>query len=365
MRHPISWNKRNAVAAFLLICLQLVGSPLLARTLRVGVSGTAPFVITEEDADGYSGISLEIWRRVAEENDLSYTLVEQASPEAGLSALADQSIDVLVGPISITARRLTRPEIDFTQPYFLSKAGVLVPLKPANLISRIQVLFGWAVLSSVLLLISVLVGVGFVIWLTERRKNPEQFPANPAPGIANGTWFALVTLTTVGYGDKAPVTQLGRVITSIWMVISLIAVSSLTAGLASAFTLVLSGVSGEEITDPVSLRRQRIAAIQGSSGMELAERRNLRVVPSNSLQGGIDDLLDQRADALIFDRPALRYHLKMNPQLTLKIAPFTLAEETYGFALRSNDPLRTSLDISILKLRRQGKVESIANNLLN
>ena len=359
------WPGPKDAAAGLLIGLQVFGAPLMAKSLRVGVSGSAPFVMTDQDSDGYSGISLDIWRRVAEENDLAYTLIEQKSPEAGITALADRTIDVLVGPISITARRLALPEVDFTQPYYLGKSAVLVPLKPANLASRLQVLFGWAVLSSILVLISVLMGVGCVIWLTERRDNPEQFPPGAAPGIANGTWFALVTLTTVGYGDKAPVTRLGRAITSVWMVISLIAVSSLTAGLASAFTLVLSGVSGEEITDQLGLRGQRIAAVNGSSGMELADRRNLRIVPSDSLQEGIDHLLNGHADALIFDRPALRYHLKMNPQLPLKVAPFTLAEETYGFALRSDDPLRTSLDVSILKLQRQGKVESIANTLLN
>ena len=52
--------------------------------------------------------------------------------------------------------------------------------------------------------------------------------------VGNAMWFALVTLTTVGYGDRAPVSKTGRAITAVWMVISLIAVSSITAGLASA-----------------------------------------------------------------------------------------------------------------------------------
>ena len=52
-------------------------------------------------------------------------------------------------------------------------------------------------------------------------------------------WFALVTLTTAGYGDKAPITRTGQSITGAWMVIFLIAVSSLTASLASASTIPL------------------------------------------------------------------------------------------------------------------------------
>ena len=191
----------------------------MARTLKVGVSGSAPFVIREDGAN--SGVSLEVWRRIAEENNLSYRLIQQGTPQKGIRALNDGEIDLRVGPISITPDRLNRPGGDFTQPYFIGKEGILLPLKPTSLLNRFQVFLGWAVLSSVLVLITVLLVVGSLIWLAERRSNSEQFPAQPLPGIASGMWFALVTLTTVGYGDKAPITRLGRGLTAIWMVTSL------------------------------------------------------------------------------------------------------------------------------------------------
>ena len=207
--------------------------------------------------------------------------------------------------------------------------------------------------------------VGSLIWLAERRSNSEQFPVEPLPGIASGMWFALVTLTTVGYGDKAPMTKIGRGLTSVWMVISLIAVSSLTASLASAFTLFVSGTTNESITDPAQLNGQRAAVLEGTSGEELAEEQNMRIVPSQTLGDAIETVLTNRADAVIFDRPAIRYHLKNNPELAVQLAPFTLAEQTYGFAFRTGDPLRTPLNISILRLQRSGAMEDISKRLLD
>ena len=359
------FNGRSLIATGLIALFACAGGPLAARILRVGVSGSAPFVIEDPVGDGLSGISIDVWRRVAEANDLPYDFFRQDSADAGIAAVEANAIDVLIGPVSVTASRPARPEVDFTQPYYIDRAGVLLPRQRANLSSRLQVLFGRAVISSILVMFSVLLVVGTFIWLAEHRQNPEQFPPKPLPGITNGMWFALVTLTTVGYGDKAPITRLGRGVTAAWMVISLVAVSTLTAGLASAFTVLLSGSTRDNIKDPRELSRLRVAAVNGTSGMELARRRKLRIVPMDSLEKGVEAVLTDTADALIFDRPALRYHLKLNPDLAVDVAPFTVAEETYGFVLRTDDPLRTPLDVSILKLQREGQVEAMVDALLD
>ena len=99
--------------------------------------------------------------------------------------------------------------------------------------------------------------------------------------------------------------------------------------------------------------------------MELAQRGEMRIVGTANLRSAIQLLVDQQADALIFDRPAIRYQLKNNPDLALRLAPFTLSEETYGFVIKPDSPLRTPMDVSILKVQLQGEVETIANRLLD
>ena len=149
------------------------------------------------------------------------------------------------------------------------------------------------------------------------------------------------------------------------MVISLIAVSSLTASLASAFTLFLSGATEAAIDSPQQLSGRRVAVVEGTDGMELAENREMRIVPAPSLESAVQSVLDRKADALIFDRHSLRYHLKQNPDLAVRIAPFTLADETYGFVLTPNSHLRTRLGVSILKLQQSGVAEAIADKFLD
>ena len=349
-------------AAALALVLASWACPLGAKPLNVGLAGEAPFVIRNGQLQ--EGISLDVWKSLASDNDLEYRLIPQSNPEQGLEAVEQGRLDLLIGPISITASRLARPEIDFTQPYFFARAGVLLPMKAPTLFSRFQVLFGWAAISSLLLLLAILVAVGGLIWLAERRQNSSQFPQAVVPGVTNGMWFALVTLTTVGYGDKAPVTRLGKGITSAWMVISLIAVSSITAGLASAFTLFLSGVSDEGIRSAEALKEVRVGVVAGTSGEEIAKRGSMRTVPVASLVEAIALLEQGDVEAVVFDRPAIRYHLKKHPERKVRLAPFTLAEETYGFALPADSPLRTPLDVSVLKMQRASEIELITKRYL-
>ena len=355
----------RACLAATVLFLSSTAAPALAKQLKVGVAGAPPFVI--RDGTDWSGISLDVWRSIAAENNLTYKLIQQQTPDLGIKAVESEDIDVLIGPISITSTRLAIPDVNFTQPYFFAKAGVILPAKPPTIFSRFRVFFGRAVISSVFVLIGVLLVVGILVWLAERRRNTDNFPEALIPGIGNGMWFALVTLTTVGYGDKAPVTRTGRTITAIWMVISLIAVSSLTASLASAFTLFLSGTAESPITSPIELINRKVAVIKGTSAVELAQIGGMQPVPTSSLESAVEMLLDESVSAVIFDRPALRYYLKSNLDQAkgLRLAPFTLAEETYGFAFKTGSELNTPLDVSILKMQSSGLVETLTNKSLN
>lgn len=53
--------------------------------------------------------------------------------------------------------------------------------------------------------------------------------------IAEGVWWAIVTTTTVGYGDIAPVTTGGRIVAVILMFTGIGCIGTITANVASYF----------------------------------------------------------------------------------------------------------------------------------
>ncbi len=89
------------------------------------------------------------------------------------------------------------------------------------------------------LALEVLLG-GSSLYLIERDHNPE------ISSIADGCWCAIVTITTVGFGDLVPVTPLGRVVTSVMMV-------------GGMFTLALfAGIVGHSLLNAVlSVREEQ------------------------------------------------------------------------------------------------------------
>jgi voltage-gated potassium channel len=87
------------------------------------------------------------------------------------------------------------------------------------------------------LLFVIIVG-GLSIFLVEKPVNPQ------IGSVADGVWWALVTVTTVGYGDVAPQTGLGRAIGGTVMVLGM-------------FTLALfAGVAGSTLLRALSKLRE-------------------------------------------------------------------------------------------------------------
>ncbi|ACB51759.1 extracellular solute-binding protein, family 3 [Crocosphaera subtropica ATCC 51142] len=354
---------RFVLFSIFLVIPGLFSDFLLAQTesipndtpLKVGVAGSPPF--SKFNQQTFEGISVELWQEIAATTNLRYEFIAQPGVKVGIDQVVAGELDILIGPVSITAERFQK--VAFTQPYFNAKIGLLISGHSTSVWSRIRPIFQVAVISSVGGLFFILFIVGNLIWLAESRRNPEQFPQHYVRGVGNGMWFALVTLTTVGYGDKTPVTKTGKAITSLWMLITMVAASSLTAGIATVMTLLLSTDATTEFTQPQDIRGKQIAVVSGTTGEKWAKNYQARLLPSPNLDQAVDRLKSGQAQAVMFDVPALKYYLYQNPEAPFKIANLSVAFEDYGFVLPLDNDLIRDLNIAIIKFKQSGRLEEI------
>jgi len=77
---------------------------------------------------------------------------------------------------------------------------------------------------------------GFFCWLMERKRNESQFPRGFMLGWFEGIWWSFISMTTVGYGDKAPKSFPARLFSVIWIIVGVITFSLVTAMLTSEIT---------------------------------------------------------------------------------------------------------------------------------
>ena len=93
--------------------------------------------------------------------------------------------------------------------------------------------------------------VGIIGWFLDRTKNHDQFPNNFYRGSWVGFWWAVVTMTTVGYGDKAPRSFPARLLTILWMITGTIVTSLFTANVTTVLTTknvaALQNVLGQKV----------------------------------------------------------------------------------------------------------------------
>jgi len=318
------------------------GDETQGEVLRVAVKPAEPFVIETEA--GVGGISIELWRRVAEDLGIAYEF-ETTDLEGLLDGVADGTYAAGVAATTVTADREAR--MDFTHPFFTGGLAIAVRdegggLRVASMLTR---LISPGFLTAIAGLAVLLAAVGMLVWLVERRANPDQFGGNPVKGLGNGFWFSAVTMTTVGYGDKAPISPLGRVVSLVWMFVSVIIISFFTGAIASAFTA--SQIEGL-VAGPGDLPGATVGAIDGSAAATVLADRGVRARLFSTLEGGLEALEDDRLDAFVHDEPILLYRVGQRDTDDVRVLEATFERQPYAIALPSGSELREPINRTML-----------------
>lgn len=357
---------RLVVTCLVFVCftLQAQAKPVRSNpvkdTLVVGVAGSAPFVIQNKDTNKPEGIAVNIWEDLADKKEWSYRYKSFKTVEDALNAVKRGSLDLVVGPISITAKRLE--QMNFSQPYYQSSLSIASREDDISLWSTVKTLFSFKLLVAVGVFLFILAVVGTLLWFAEHKESPEQFPSDPVKGIGNGMWLAIVTMSTTGYGDMAPITLRGRIVAGVWMVITLIFATSMVAGIAS--TLTLSGMGTSTIKNIEELSNKKTATISGSPAVPFIKEHRSKAVTVNTLPQAMDKLANKQVDAVLYDRPQILYYEKNSKTEDFYIAKAEYYKQGYGFAFPPDSKLVNTTNLSLLKLAEDQRVAEIVEYYL-
>jgi polar amino acid transport system substrate-binding protein len=190
---------------------------------------------------------------------------------------------------------------------------------------------------------------GILIWLSERySRQTAGESASTIGSLHEGLYWAVVTMTTVGYGDITPKTHFGRAIAVAWMLGSLVLVSLLSTSIVAQLTA--QQLTGSDNVQPGDLIGKKLAAATSSSGAEYLTSRGLAYTGYPSLAAALDALAAHKVDAVVNSVGALQYLIADRYRNSIELQRGLLAPAFMGVALPPNSPLREPLNQSLVRI---------------
>ena len=311
---------------------EIAGGPI-----RVGVIDDPPFAMTGEGGP-MQGIAVDFFRLAAEALGRPYEFVP-LGPGETLDRLSDGTVQVV---LPVNASPALEDAADLTHPVYTATLGIASE-QESRILGVLRGLASWQFLRTVFALSILLLAVGAVVWAIERRSNDKQFSPNPVRGLGDGFWWAGVTLTTIGYGDKAPATAAGRAVAMVWMLVGLAVSAALTATMVT-----LAGVEGGgglRLSEAVQDRR--VVAVEEGAALAFLERVGASAALRPSAADAVAAVEEGEFDAAIAAAPSLRWAMdRSGSNLRLSVTPSDPV--LIAFALREGDPLREDLNRALL-----------------
>lgn len=328
------------------------------KTLRVVTKRFEPFVIYQDKE--YTGFSIELWEKIAKSLGMEYELYGVNTIAKLLDEVERGAADVAVAGISITSKR--EQVLDFSHAFFETGLQIMVPEGSGSIlgevISRIfSVIFSRELLYGVAIFLIVLFIAAHVIWVLERRHNP-QFPKSYPQGLWQSIWWAVVTVTTVGYGDKTPKGNIGRLFGLIWILAGYFVFAYFTASVTTTATVQeLLGT----IDSPRDLFGKQVATVENSTAADYLASQGITAVKVEDVEKAYPLLESGKVEAIVYDAPVLQHHASKTGKGKVKVVGLLFQEQNYGIALQVLSPYREKINIVLLKLIESGAYQEIVD----
>lgn len=321
-------------------------------SLAVAVRTLPPFAIYENG--GYSGFEVELVNLLAARLGMETHIYAVDTVAKQIDDIDRGVARVALGGVAITESR--EEVVNFSLPLLHTGLTIMAPTEASRSFTDRIVLFFTAIASSDLPWLLVLFGVvvlvsAHVIWWLERHHNAD-FAVPYRKGIWDSFYWSVVTMSTVGYGDKVARGGLGRMFALIWIALGTLVFASFTASIASS--LAVNELRGE-ISGPSDLPGHRVGTVAGSAGETYLSFAGVGSVLADDIESAYALLEEGEVDAIVFDAPVLRYHAAHEG--AGEVATFGPVFETvqYGLAVGEDDhEFREQLNLALLDMIESG-----------
>lgn len=189
---------------------------------------------------------------------------------------------------------------------------------------------GWPVLLLTLIMAAL---SGIVVWALDTYWNPEEFPRSFFKGTWEGFWWAFVSMTTVGYGDRAPRSVLARTFAFIWVLIGLVIISIFTATVTTSLTAI-------SLSNEIKLYGSDVVALKNTEEQRLGVRNNAKVSEKNAVKDLKDAVIkqDPKVTGALLDSYVAGYWAKVASDPVLKNSDLRVGtvldhQFAYGFVI--------------------------------
>ncbi len=314
------------------------------RPLAVGVCDMPPYSFQQPDGS-WDGMAVQLWKIAASAAKVEFQL-KPLSIDALDQGLADGTIDIAATGLPVSADRSRR--YDFSQPF--ETAGIVIvtrSLASAGFVDGLRRLASSEILIWLGVILAATVSAAAIVAILERRRNP-QFPRG-IHGLFEGIWWSITTLSTVGYGDRVPITHRGRLAAAIWMMISFGLMTVLSGIIAANITV---GRLNPVVDGPQDLSRHTVGVLSAGAARTLLRDLGVtRTLEFDTPEKGLDAVRDGSIDAFVGESTVLRYLLQRDRYSSLVILPHRLLRTfiALGLARTLPGPVASAIDQSVLE----------------
>ena len=323
--------------------------------VKVGISPFTPFVIL--DGEKPIGAAIDLWRLLAGKMDVEYEFVECTGVADKLNRLKDGKIDIAIGGITVTSERETM--FDFSHSEINTGLDILILRSDSpSLLTFFSALFTknkLMVIAGVLLLIVV---AGHIIWIVERtsKKTTTTFSHNYFPGVFEGMYWALITASTIGYGDKVPKRWIGRILAGILIIIFLPIFGYFIAQLSSDLTV---QSLKHDIRGPEDLAGRRVGVVKGTTSENYMEQQRAYLYTYGNIEEAYQALFSETVDAVVYDAPVLLYYANGEGKEKVSVVGKKFAPQDYAIAVSPGSKWREKINRALLVLEESGDAARI------